>query len=364
MQEVMFNPGRGYYKVKNPIGESQDFITAPEISSVFSQLIAGYFFSFISQNNPDQKISFVEMGAGTGTMFFDMLETFLALEKKLGSNILSQINFSIIEKNPTLAKIQQEKLSSLNLKVFWFENFEDFLVQNQGRKIYFACNELFDCFSINQFSYSNEKWQEILLDLDKNQNLTPVLEAFNEAKHKLIEKIAKKNLALSFDKSNVIDSCLGPARAHGTVDSFAEKNKIFEHSFEALNFMDELSKAIKKTGGVALIIDYGYVESPLKSTLQAIKNHKKTDIFKEEDPYSCDLTSLVNFHALEKQAQKNLLQTSLITQKEFLTSLGIEEKRQNFIKNSPDQEKNINLAINRLISKDEMGELFKCLIIW
>ena len=175
MQEIMFNPSKGYYKTKNPIGSQKDFITAPEISSIFSQLIAGYFFSIFAQQKPDQKMVFVEMGAGLGTMFCDILKTFLTLSNKTedGSQILKNINLAIIEKNPVLTKIQQEKLTSLNLEIFWFNNFEDFENSNKDRQIYFTCNELFDCFSINQFSKSNDQWREILVDLDKNENIIP-----------------------------------------------------------------------------------------------------------------------------------------------------------------------------------------------
>ena len=337
MQEIMFNPSKGYYKTKNPIGSQKDFITAPEISSIFSQLIAGYFFSIFSQQKLGQEMVFVEMGAGLGTMFCDILKTFLALSNKTenGSQILKNINLAIIEKNPVLTKIQQDKLASLNLKISWFSDFEDFKDSNKNRQIYLTCNELFDCLSINQFSKSSDQWREILVDLDKNENLIPRAEDFNPQKHHLIKKIAKENL----DDNQI-----------------SQNNIIFEHSFESLNFMNQLSAAIKKTGGMALIIDYGYLESPLKSTLQAIKSHEKVNIFEAQDPYECDLTSLVNFTALKNCAQKNNLQTSLITQREFLTSLGIEEKK--------GQSSDLDLAINRLISPDQMGDLFKCLLIW
>lgn len=399
MQEVMFNANYGYYKTKNPIGAQKDFITSPEISSAFSQLIAGYFFSFAlnhftkpvpSNMGPDarwdgaplhreeaSKISFVEMGAGLGTMFYDMLKTFLILEKKLGSNIVQNISFSILEKNPALVKIQQEKLSDLNLEVSWFENFDDFVEKSKDRKIYFVANELFDCFSINQFSNSNGKWQEILVDFDKDEVLAPTLEAFNPQKHRLIEKIFLNNV---FSRRSNAPSHLSasphqqeredpssnqevPSKKDGE-EPFNQEEIILEHSFEGERFMDQLSSAIKNSKGFGLIIDYGYYESPGKSTLQAIKSHKKVNIFTEENPYECDLTSLVNFQALQNRAKENSLQTSLINQKEFLTSLGIEEKRRQMIKNSPTEENNINLAINRLISDDHMGELFKCLIIW
>jgi NADH dehydrogenase [ubiquinone] 1 alpha subcomplex assembly factor 7 len=97
--------------------------------------------------------------------------------------------------------------------------------------------------------------------------------------------------------------------------------------------------------------------------LQAVKNHQKCDVL--ETPSEADITALVDFSALEKIAKNSALNTSLISQAQFLQSLGIEERRQVLLanKSSENQEK-INLAIDRLIDSSQMGDLFKCLIVW
>jgi NADH dehydrogenase [ubiquinone] 1 alpha subcomplex assembly factor 7 len=116
-----------------------------------------------------------------------------------------------------------------------------------------------------------------------------------------------------------------------------------------------------------LIIDYGYTENQIQNypngTLQAVKNHQYADVLKNAG--SSDITALVDFFVLQKTALKNHLQTSLITQKEFLISLGIEARREKLLseKNSAEQNQ-INSSINRLIDEQQMGELFKVLIIW
>ena len=138
---------------------------------------------------------------------------------------------------------------------------------------------------------------------------------------------------------------------------------IFEYSPQAISFMNELSQAIKKTNGLGLIIDYGYIKNEFKNTLQAIKNHQYADVLKEAG--NCDITALVDFCTLQKIANQNHLQTSLITQKEFLNSLGIEMRRKKLLvgKNIEQQEQ-INSAIDRLIDEKQMGELFKVLVVW
>lgn len=343
MQEAMYNPQKGYYRTKKAIGKNQDFITAPEISSIFGELIAAYFLNFIIQSN--KKIAFTEMGAGLGTLFFDITASFSRMAKKLGKfeETKEKVSFNIIEISEELTKIQQEKLKNSEFEINWHQNFEDFQEKNQNKQIYFIANELFDCFEIHQFAKTNNKWQEVMVALKKGifkSELSLILENFSQEKHNFIEKLANEN-EINHKKDEII----------------------FEHSFKAQNFMEKLTNSIKNQGGIALIIDYGYYNSPLKNSLQSIKSHEKQDIF--QNIYNSDLTALVNFKMLEKTAKNNNLQTSLVSQQNFLTSLGIKEKEQFLLQNDKNIDKNqLKNAVNRLIDSDQMGELFKCLIIW
>ena len=94
--------------------------------------------------------------------------------------------------------------------------------------------------------------------------------------------------------------------------------------------------------------------------MQALKNHQKVDIFTK----NADISALVDFNALEKIVAKNGLNSSLVSQREFLTSLGIEQRAEILIKNNPQKKEEIKLAVKRLINKDDMGELFKFFIIF
>ena len=149
--EAMFNPLHGYYRTKKPIGKQGDFITAPEISQVFGELIAAYFLNFILASK--KKIALVEMGAGRGTLFHDTISTINSLTKKLGRelDIKERVSFHIIEISESLTKIQQEKLQNCGVKINWYQNFASFRKQNPDREIYFFANELFDCFPTHQF---------------------------------------------------------------------------------------------------------------------------------------------------------------------------------------------------------------------
>lgn len=316
---TLFHPTSGYYRTRNPL---DDFITAPEISQVFGELIAAYFLQIFSARK--NKISLVEMGAGKGTLLRDILVSVKKLaEKKIvpAVEFLECAMFHVIEINEVLKKIQKENLK--NFSVTWHKNFEEFLRQptTDNRQLFFLSNELFDCFPIDQFVKTDIGWCERLIDSGKF-----VIKNFDPEIHQFVQNLVQ------------VDAPFGA---------------VFEHSSAAKDFMSQLCEALKTHGGIVINFDYGYVKTEFANTLQAIKNHQKVSIFEKD----CDITAHVDFFALKKIAKNFGLNSSLVTQREFLISLGIEERR----KILPFSE---NSAIDRLISPDQMGELFKCHIIW
>lgn len=329
MSEALFHPQTGYYRTKNPIGKNSDFITAPEISQVFGELLAVYLLHVASVKKT--KIALVEMGAGKGTLFCDILSAIKKLsDKKISQalDFLERTAFHIIEINEVLQKIQKENLQKF--QVNWHQKFEELQLAPE-QEIFFITNELFDCFPIDQFVHTEIGWRERIIN-NKNFALAP----FDREIHDFVEK---------------------------EIATLAPIGAVFEYSFEARNFMTQLCQALNQQGGIAINIDYGYIKNEFANTLQAIKNHQKCDVL--ETPSEADITALVDFSALEKIAKNSTLNTSLISQAQFLQSLGIEERRQALLanKSSENQEK-INLAIDRLIDSSQMGDLFKCLIVW
>ena len=300
IDSALFNSASGYYRKKNPIGKNADFITAPEISQVFGELIAAYILQIASTKKTT--FSLVEMGAGKGTLFKDVLTSIQKLaDKKIPQAVtfFDRATFHIIEINAVLVKIQRENLCKFSVN--WHETFEKFLDHHNCEEIFFVSNELFDCFAIDQFVKTNLGWCE-----------------------KIIEEIAgKKRFALrEFDHeiNDFVENLLGKK-----ISQAAPINAIFEYSESARNFMSELCEALKKRGGMALIIDYGYEKTEFANTLQAIKNHQKTFIL--ENVGKTDITALVDFFALKKIANNFDLNSSLISQREFLLALGLDERR-------------------------------------
>lgn len=333
MQEALFNPVHGYYQKAMPFGKDGDFITAPEISQVFGELIGLYFLNLSA--NSKGKIAFVEMGAGKGTLFYDLLLVIKKLADKkvdLAQEFLQRTSFHIVEISPVLKENQQKKLKDFNIN--WHKDFASFSKSIKDEQIYFLANELFDCFPINQFVKTKEGWCEKVVSL-KDENLQFFIEDFNPIKHKTIQQLVEKETPI---------------------------NSVFEYSFSAMSFLDELLKSLTPAS-IALIIDYGYIKNEFKDSLQSLKSHKYHNCL--ENIGQADITSLVNFSALQKLVQESAFNSSLITQKEFLESLGINERQKLLLEGKESEEQSqINSQINRLIDEKEMGELFKCLIIW
>lgn len=350
MKRSLFDKDRGYYINNFPVGREGDFITSPEISQLFGESVAAYFLTLFPLIKDKRPVAFVEMGAGNGDMLYDILSFLFRLKKftndtqDKGGNIAQIVNFlkcssfHIIEISPTLKKRQVEKLS--NFDVTWHQNFQDFIsfIYKDNPYIFFVSNELFDCFSIDQFVKTDIGWCERLIQ-------------DNEGKYEFYnDKFDPKKDRLVAQKIGRDDYFLAPTGA------------IFEYSVDAQEFMTTLSKAILRFGGVALNFDYGYVKNDFANTLQAIKNHKKTSPL--EDIYESDLTSLVNFSLLDGIAKNIGLDSNIVTQREFLTSLAIEERALQLIKKQPSCQSSIEDAIERLISPSQMGELFKCHLMW
>ena len=327
---ALFHPKYGYYVSCNPFGAQGDFTTAPEISQVFGELIAAYIINNFQNFNLKQA-SLVEMGAGRGVMMRDMLQIF---EKS--TSVKSKFDFNIVEISKKLQKIQENTLKNSN-SVNFHDDFNNFQQKNPKKPIFFVANELFDCFAIDQFIKTKQGFVQRLINFDaKKDQFCFVFDQFNQEISDKIAEITPNN---------------------------TQVNSITEHSPYAASLMAQICQSIKNVGQMAIIIDYGYIKSPLKSTLQAIKNHQQSHIF--EHIGTSDLTSLVDFNMLQNIAKKHHLNSSLITQREFLTSLGIKIRQEQLIKGKNKQQQDqIKSAISRLIDNSQMGELFKVLIVW
>ena len=323
IEKVLYDKKIGYYMNKDPFGKNGDFITAPNISILFSEMVAIWCFAFWENLGKPKKINIVELGAGNGEMMYEMIKVF---EKF--TNFETCCNYSILEKSNFLKKIQRKKLSSC--KVAWIDSLNE--IRN-GPNIFLA-NEFFDALPIKQFIKKNSRWFEKKVKRINTNNFKIVNVVTNI---KVLEKKIRINLS--------------------------NNQKFIEFSPLTYKYLNIISKKIDSFKGGLLIIDYGYFEKRMKDSLQSVRKHKFNKIL--ENFAKSDITYHINFYLLEKIVKKlNLKVAGLTTQKNFLTNLGINQRAEIIAKNLQFSKKaDLYYRLKRLIDSKFMGELFKVMFI-
>jgi len=323
INQALYNRKNGFYMKNNPFGKKGDFITSPNISILFSEMLSVWTISFWENLKCPKKINLIELGSGNGQMIYDMINSFKNFPK-----FYKSCKFIILEKSPYLKKIQKKKLKKFNVK--WIKNLNEI---QKGNNIFIA-NEFFDALPIKQFFKINNKWVERFIKFDKNDN-----KSFINIESD-IKKIEKK---IGFKISN--------------------NQKIIEYSPLALKYLKNISKKINNNNGALLIIDYGYLEDSMKNTLMAIKKHKISNLLKEFG--DSDITYKLNFKLLKKIINNLKLKCQgITTQRNFLIYLGIQQRAEIISRNLPFSKKaDIYYRLKRLIDKDQMGDLFKVMLI-
>ena len=305
-ENILYNKEDGYYVKKNPLGKNGDFITAPIISSIFSEMIAIWIASTWTIMNKPKNFNIVELGPGNGDMCKIIIRTLKKFPK-----LFSCTHIFMYERSEILKKIQKKTINEKKVK--WIKNLNEI---KKGPVIFFG-NEFFDAIPIKQFKRKNNLVFERFIKLDKKLNINQL---FKEASPKDVKEL---NTFSALKKTSFIE-------------------------FPKLGFL-ELKKIISKinelSGGI-LLIDYGYLG-------------KINKLF--ENIGDADVTSLVNFGLLKEYFQKNNLSVkNIVTQSFFLERLGIHKRAEILSQNMSFKKKaDLFLRINRLIDQKLMGELFK-----
>ena len=322
----------GYYKRSQPIGKSADFTTAPEISQLFGEILGLYIYD-LWQKHIKCKFNLIELGPGKGTLLADILR----INKKF-KLFLNSINLNLIEINKELIKLQKIILSNTQInfnKIHWSNNFDSI---KHKPSIIFA-NEFFDCFAVQQFIKINQIWHEKKINFNKNENRF------------FIHNIIIKNISLSKKLDELVER------------NGYNENQVIETSNTRKKYFNKICNFIRKNSGVIIVIDYGYLPPINYSTLQSVKFHRRTNIL--EDPGNQDITSLVNFQDLLEIAKGNNLNIyGPISQQAFLKKYGIEDRKKKILMKASKQQKDIiEKGYETLIAQDQMGDIFKFLII-
>ncbi len=322
--ELALYASNGYYLSKKPIGRKFDFVTSPEISQMFGEII-GVYLLYHWKEKINSKFNLIELGPGNGTLFKDIVRT-----TKILPNFFENAEVNLIEINKQLREIQKKNLNYFRQsKIRWSKalNFRSKLPS-----IIYS-NEFFDCFPVRQFLSNNNQWFERYVKFNEK-----------ESKYYSVNKrVISKKILNYLNKYN--------------------KQKIYEVSYSRNKYFEQICKYLKKNRGICILIDYGYNEKIKNFTLQAIYNHKKTSIF--DNIGQQDISSHVNFNELIEIAKQNKLKINeFISQRDFLIKYGILERKKKLLTKNSNLGKNLlDEEVDRLINADRMGKLFKCLVV-
>ena len=323
INHCLYDRDKGYYMNNNPFGMNGDFTTAPNISRLFSEMIAIWTISFWESLGSPKKFNLVELGAGNGEMMRVMIESF-----KNFPLFVSNCNFFIFEKNPKLIKEQKKNIKFKKIK--WISSLKKL---DKSPSIFLA-NEFFDAIPIKQFLKSKKSWFEKFVHLS------------NDKKAKFYNK--RVNIKKLEEKINF---------------KISERQNFIEYSPLGVKYLQNISSFINKNNGGLLIIDYGYFDKKMKNTLQAIYKKRYSKVL--ENIGESDITYNINYYFIKKIVKYfKKLSINFTSQQKFLINLGIQERAEIICKNKTFSEKSdVFYRLKRLIDKKEMGDLFKVMLI-
>ncbi len=316
MSEALLHPEHGYYTTRDPLGATGDFVTSPEISQMFGEMIGLCLAqAWIDQGRPNGILA--ELGPGRGTLMQDILRA-----TKGVAGFHDALDLHLVEASPVLRAAQSARLPN--------PTFHADVSTLPDAPLFLVANEFFDALPVRQFQRDGTGWRERMVGLE-GDTLTIGLSA--AAPIALLEH----RLADTKD-GDLVEVC--PALPA---------------------IMGQIGERIGTRGGAALIIDYGDWRSQ-GDTLQALRGHQPVDPL--DAPGTADLTTHVDFEVITQSAAPARY-TRITPQGVFLERLGITQRAQSLAQSmSGDVLESHIAAHRRLTHPSEMGDLFKVVGIY
>lgn len=347
MKEVLVNPIGGYYMHKDVFGHEGDFITSPEISQIFGEMIAIWFLNEWSKCGSPRPFQIVELGPGRGTLCQDILRVMDQFKALKG------VEVNLVEVSPLLSDLQSRRLcfnSNHSPKevvyrdgiamqgnpIRWYRHLDDV---PKGVFTLLVAHEFFDALPIHKFEKTDKGYRELLVDIDPE----------NDSKFRLIISNEETAMQKIFTATN-------DPRQH------------IEISPESILTVQNIARRVEQDGGLALLADYGHVGDK-SDTFRAFRKHKLHDPLLE--PGTADLTADVNFSDLKKAAENGheVLVFGPVTQREFLLRLECELRYKRLLELSESQhdskelKQQLESSYKMMTDKDQMGDRFKFMAI-
>ena len=320
MAIALGDPEHGYYRTRDPLGAAGDFVTAPEISQVFGELIGLWCAATWQAMGAPDPFRLVELGPGRGTLMADAVRATRQVPA-----FRAAADIRLIETSPALRRRQSDALARLDPS--WHETFTEI----PDGPCWVIANEFFDALPVEQFVRTADGWRRRGVGIGATgEGLCFVLTDSRPA------------IPLPFEDAPLGVPCEVRPDAEGLAGDIAGR--------------------ISRDGGAALIIDYGHALRSPGETLQAVRGHRYDDVLAQ--PGLADLTAHVDFAAIAEAARGAGADVhGPIPQGEFLNRLGLGIRTRALCDAAPDRAEDIRAGCRRLSDPDEMGDLFKVLAI-
>ena len=325
MALALGHPDHGYYRKADPLGRDGDFITAPEISQVFGEIIGLWCVVTWQHAGRPAPFHLVELGPGRGTLMADAVRAASTVP-----DFVAAAKIHLVETSPILRNRQRENLKGHDAT--WHSAIDTV----PCGPCLFIANEFFDALPIDQYVRTADGWNQRCIGLDP---LT-------------------SHLNFVVDPTSTITAGLIPPSA-----AVAPAGSLFEHSPACHEIAAAIGARLANAGIAALIIDYGHTRSDSGETLQAVRRHEHHEIL--VDPGYADLTAHVDFSALATAARTaGAVPFGPVSQGTFLSNLGIEARTAKLAAGQDTtQENSLRSGCHRLIDAQGMGTLFKVLAL-
>ncbi|KAH1038546.1 hypothetical protein J1N35_040289 [Gossypium stocksii] len=325
MEEVLTNPKAGFYINRDVFGAEGDFITSPEVSQMFGEMVGVWAMCLWEQMGQPKRVNLVELGPGRGTLMADLLRGASKFK-----NFTESLHIHMVECSPALQKLQHQSLKCMDEEntsegvdkrslstlagtpVSWHATLEQVPF---GLPTIIIAHEFYDALPVHQFQRGSRGWCEKMIDVTEDSSFRFVLSPQPTPATLYLMKRCKWAVPKEVEKLNQIEVCP-----------------------KAMDLTSTLAKRIGADGGGALIIDYG-LNGVVSDSLQAIRKHKFVNIL--DNPGSADLSAYVDFASIKHSAEEASDDVSVhgpITQSQFLGSLGINFRVEALLQNCTDEQ--------------------------
>ncbi|THH08597.1 hypothetical protein EW145_g2608 [Phellinidium pouzarii] len=365
MQLCLAHPTEGYYmSPSNAVfGKQGDFITSPEISQVFGELIAIWHLARWYAAGRPRRVRVVELGPGRGTLIADAFRTW----SQFSDSFAATCELHLIETSGPMRALQHETLQKYGFfkgtedgsqeRFYWRDSLEDMLANSkvdEGTYTIVIAHEFFDALPVHVVEKHKTSWHEIQITSEPNPAVPIVirdLETSPSPPFRFVRTPEPTPLAI----------LLGSMSPRYNKLAEGSRLEVSPVAFKAARQIAELVSHPKSSGGSALIIDYGQ-ESHSGNSLRAFKKHKIVNIF--ETPGKCDLTTNVDFAALKEALGDSVTPYGPITQHDFLNNMSIKPRVEMLMQaaaRSGSNKSEIARAAARLVDLTGMGSQYKFL---